>query len=344
MLEEIGRTTGAISLRIAYGYHIRDGPEQDPYIEMFEIAVNNFAKSTTPAAFFVDIIPALRYWPEWLPGGGFQTTARVWAKQLHDTIDMVYDYVKKQTAAGTAEPSFASALLEEQVHDDYLIKWAAASIQAGGSETTAAQLEAFLLAMMLYPEVQLAAQRELDAVIGSDRLPDLSDRSQLPYVDALCKEVLRWHVAAPTGIPHRTREDFIHDRGGDSKPLLIPKDSFVITNIWKMTHDPERYADPLVFNPNRFIATAMKPAETDPTRISFGFGRRICPGKLLADTALFMACSALLAVFDVSKPLENGVFVEPRLGQTTGTASHPFPFKCSVTPRSARALELIRGG
>lgn len=63
----------------------------------------------------------------------------------------------------------------------------------------AAQLEAFFLAMSLYPDVQVAAQEELNRVVGHDRLPDISDRAELPYVDALCKEVLRWHVAAPLG-------------------------------------------------------------------------------------------------------------------------------------------------
>ncbi|KAJ7445114.1 cytochrome P450 [Mycena latifolia] len=342
--DEIGRATGAIALRIAYGYRTVDGPGRDPYLEMLETAVNNFAKTTTPGAFMVDVIPALRYWPEWLPGGGFHTTAKIWSKQLHGAMDAAFDYVKKQMALGTAEESFASRLLEEKRHDDYLIKWAAGSIQGAGSDTTAAQLEAFFLAMCLYPDVQGAAQKEIDAVVGTDRLPELSDRTELPYMDALCKEVLRWHVAAPTGIPHRTREDFIYDRGGDSKAMFIPKDSLVIPNIWKMTHDPERYANPMVFDPTRFIATAVKEAEPDPTRMSFGFGRRICPGKVLADTALFMACSAILAVFDISKAREGGMIVEPRLGLTTGTVSHPFPFKCSVKPRNARALELIRGG
>ncbi|KAJ7704761.1 cytochrome P450 [Mycena rosella] len=324
IMDEIGRRTGAMALRIAYGYHIVEGPESDPYLEAFETSVNNFGSTTTPGAFLIDIIPALRYWPEWLPGGGFHTTARVWGKQLHDTIDSGLEYVKSQLAMGTAEPSFASGLLEEGKHSDYLIKWAAASIQAGGSDTTAAQLKGFLLAMILYPDVQVAAQKELDAVIGSDRLPDSSDRAQLPYVDALCKEVLRWHISAPTGVPHRTREDFIYDRGGESKPMLIPKDSFVIPNIWKMTHDSERYANPMVFDPTRFIATASKPVEVDPTRMCFGFGRRICPGKLLGDTALFMACSAMLAVFNISKGREDGELVEPRVGQTTGT--NPFQF------------------
>jgi hypothetical protein len=63
----------------------------------------------------------------------------------------------------------------------------------------AAQLEAFFLAMTLYPDVQAAAQKEIAQVVGNDRLPDISDRSHLPYVNALCKEVIRWHVAVPLG-------------------------------------------------------------------------------------------------------------------------------------------------
>ncbi|KAJ6533305.1 cytochrome P450 [Mycena vulgaris] len=341
---EIARTTGAITLRIAYGYKILDAPQKDPYMEMFTTSMDNFCRSTTPGAFMVDIVPALRYWPEWLPGGGFHTTARGWAKQVHGTMDTAYEYVKDNMAAGTAEKSFVSSLLEKQRHDDYAIKWAAGSIQAGGSETTAAQLEAFFLAMSLYPDVQTAAQDELDAVIGTDRLAGIPDRSQLPYLDALCKEILRWHTAAPTAVPHRTREDCIYERGQNYKPLLIPKDSLVIPNIWFMLHDPERYANPMAFDPTRFIVTSNEDAEMDPARICFGFGRRICPGKLLADTTLFLACSSILAVFNISKARENGVFVEPPLGQTTGTVSHPLSFKCVVEPRNTRALELIRSG
>ena len=53
--------------------------------------------------------------------------------------------------------------------------------------------------MMLYPEVQRKAQAEIDRVIGNDRLPTLADRANLPYVDAVAKEVLRWRPAAPFG-------------------------------------------------------------------------------------------------------------------------------------------------
>ncbi|KAJ6491945.1 cytochrome P450 [Mycena sanguinolenta] len=344
LIEDIRRMTGGISLRIAYGYHLQEGPERDPLLQMFETTGHNFSQSTAPGAFLVDIIPILRYWPEWLPGGGFHTKARQWSKQLHDTVNAGFEYVKNQMTAGTAETSFVSTLLEQKTHEDYLVKWAAASIEEAGSDTTAAQLEAFFLAMSLYPGVQSAAQEELERVVGRDRLPDLSDRTQLPYINALCKEVFRWHVASPTGLPHRAREDYIYLRDEDSEPMLIPKNSLVIPNIWKMTHDPERYADPMIFNPSRFIATDEKEAEQDPVRICFGYGRRICPGKLLADNLVFLTCSAVLSVFKISKVRENGVFVEPEVGQMSGTVSHPLPFRCVVEPRDGRALALIRGG
>jgi len=43
--------------------------------------------------------------------------------------------------------------------------------------------------MTAFPEVQKKAQEELDRVVGSDRLPTLEDLENLPYVDALLKEV-----------------------------------------------------------------------------------------------------------------------------------------------------------
>ncbi len=60
-------------------------------------------------------------------------------------------------------------------------------------------LNNFYLSMMLYPDVQRKAQAEIDAVVGTDRLPSLADREHLPYICALLKEVLRWGVVVPMG-------------------------------------------------------------------------------------------------------------------------------------------------
>ena len=58
---------------------------------------------------------------------------------------------------------------------------------------------AFFRSLVLYPEVQKHAQKELDAVTGGLRLPDYDDRPRLPYIDALCKEAMRWSMATPVG-------------------------------------------------------------------------------------------------------------------------------------------------
>jgi cytochrome P450 len=51
--------------------------------------------------------------------------------------------------------------------------------------------------MTLYPNVQRKAQAEIDRVVGNSRLPDYSDHDELPYLQAVLKEVLRWHPVVP---------------------------------------------------------------------------------------------------------------------------------------------------
>ena len=60
--------------------------------------------------------------------------------------------------------------------------------------------------MLLHPEVQLRAQRELDSVVGRDRMPTFADRSRLPYVNALIKEAVRWRPVDPLGFPRRSTQ------------------------------------------------------------------------------------------------------------------------------------------
>jgi cytochrome P450 len=58
----------------------------------------------------------------------------------------------------------------------------------------------FFLALTLFPQVQRRAQAELDIVVGRDRLPTFDDRPRLPYIEALCKELMRWQVVTPIGM------------------------------------------------------------------------------------------------------------------------------------------------
>lgn len=62
--------------------------------------------------------------------------------------------------------------------------------------------------MMLYPDAQKAAQKEIDALLQGERLPTLDDKDSLPHIQAIIKEVVRWNPVIPTGsfTPSQTRE------------------------------------------------------------------------------------------------------------------------------------------
>ncbi|KAJ3503676.1 hypothetical protein NLJ89_g8327 [Agrocybe chaxingu] len=329
LAEHIRRTAGAIILRIAFGYDIQEN--HDPFVKLADEATEQFSLSTAPGGFLVNLVPPLRYLPSWFPGAGFKKTAKLWWETLNAMTNNPYEWVKEHMKNGTAEVSFVSRLLEAEGADltperEHEIKWSAASLYSGGADTTVSSIYAFFLAMVLFPEVMRKAQQELDAVVGLDRLPTFSDRERLPYVNALTSEVLRWHTVAPTGDSFSSRLSPSIDTEHDAAPhsvmedniqngYLIPKGAIVIPNVWQMAHDPKVYSDPFTFKPERFLGSHPEP---DPREVCFGFGRRICPGRILADASIFLSCAMSLAVFDISKSTEDHTSFTSPHEQTTG--------------------------
>lgn len=61
-----------------------------------------------------------------------------------------------------------------------------------GIDTSTSALRIFLMAMMLYPDVQARARAGIDQVVMHDKMPSIDDGSSLPYLDAVLYEVLRW--------------------------------------------------------------------------------------------------------------------------------------------------------
>lgn len=272
-----------------------------------------------------------------MPGTGFKATARQMAAQLRQTTEQPYEFVKQQMREKKHKVSFLSQAIEssdaemERIH-----KWSASSMYLGGADTTVSSLMTFFLAMIKFPDVQKKAQEELDRVIGN-RLPTSADKGTLPYIDAVVKETHRWHPVAPMALPHSsTSEDVI--RG-----YRIPKGSLLLPNNWWFTHDPEVYADPMAFRPERFLDTPTHKAEPDPRNWTFGYGRRVCPGRYVADNALFITIAQSLAVFKVEKFVDqNGKTVEPELKFEPGVVSHPVPYRASIKPRSEMHERLIK--
>ena len=75
-------------------------------------------------------------------------------------------------------------------------------------------MASLFVALTLYPEAQKHAQAQIDSVVSRDRLPTLEDKSRLPYIEAFCKELLRWQVVSPQGAsssPVVCRNVYRHD-------------------------------------------------------------------------------------------------------------------------------------
>lgn len=70
-------------------------------------------------------------------------------------------------------------------------------------------LSCWFLAMVIYPGVQKRAQAELDRVLKG-RLPTFEDQQDLPYIQAMVTETLRWNGVAPLGLPHMSTKDDVY--------------------------------------------------------------------------------------------------------------------------------------
>ena len=335
LVQLIRTQAGSIILEMSYGYHI-ERTARDPLVDLADNALAQFSAACVPGAFLVDTFPFLKYIPDWIPGTSFKRTARHWKATVTATVDKPYAFVQRQMQAGTAQPSYLSKLLQSPLSPsaDHIARWSAASLYTGGADTTVSSLSCFFLAILLYPSVQDDAFTEISSVIGTHRLPTLSDRQSLPYIDALVKEVLRWHPVAPMGLPHRTTKAHVY------KDYLIPVGSYLMAGIWAMFHDPTVYRDPDTFSPSRFLGDNPEP---DPHDIAFGFGRRGCPGKILADKTLWLSIACTLAVFEIRKPVdEKGEEVKPIVDFLPGVISHPGKYRCDVVPRSDGHRKLVR--
>ena len=73
---------GGITLSISYGIDIKQ--TDDPFIDLAEKAMHTASQVTIPGALLVDMIPILKYVPEFVPGAGFQKRARIWRKLQED--------------------------------------------------------------------------------------------------------------------------------------------------------------------------------------------------------------------------------------------------------------------
>ncbi|KAK4703963.1 hypothetical protein P7C70_g2246, partial [Phenoliferia sp. Uapishka_3] len=307
-----------------------------------------------PGKYLVESVPALLWLPHFL--SPWRKIAMEQRKRDVAYYTRLVKEVQEKMADGTAALSFCRQLLEtKDKHGmtDLEIAYTCGTPFGAGVDTSSGTLMVFLLACAEYgPSFIPKAQAELDAVVGTERLPTFEDLPDLPYIQAILNETLRWRPIAVLGVglnplsilqltrcisaPKSSTEDDTY------QGMFIPKGSTLIANLWSIHLNPDDFPDPHRFDPERFMAKREYPGQWGHS--AFGFGRRICPGMHLASNSIFINIARILWGFNVGKAIDEVTGQEIPVdifAFTNGFNSLPEPFEVTIAPRSLAHTAVI---
>ena len=133
--------------------------------------------------------------------------------------------------------------------------------------------------------------------------------------------------------------------------MFIPAGCVVIGNVWALLHDPDVFPNPESFDPAHFISVEM--GGTYPTAAckkgvppfpdaAFGFGRRLCPGRALARTSVWLVAASVLSAFEVSLAKDEGGRDIPIVETwSSGMVGFPGPYDCQIRTRGKDAERIV---
>lgn len=175
----------------------------------------------------MDSLPALKYLPSLMaPFKRLGKAAHEFERELF--MNLLREVENKVNRGLPIADCFAKQFLSKGEKKDLTNdegSYVCGTMFEAGSGTTSGALEILTMALLLFPEVQVEAQKELDAVCGN-RIPQFEDEKNLPYIKAISKEALRWRPIVTQGIVHMSVKD---DRYGD---YFIPANTAVLGNHW----------------------------------------------------------------------------------------------------------------
>ncbi|KAJ3526568.1 hypothetical protein NMY22_g10111 [Coprinellus aureogranulatus] len=344
-MDHIRLVFGTIIMRTAYGFD--DIGRNEALIKNAEHVVEEVGESIKPTKFLVNIFPALRYVPSWFLGAGWKRHLN-WVAELSEQMRwQPFDDAKANTNRNY--PSISASLIDSLPDEggsilkrreaEAIARDVTAMAYIAGADTTVSSATALFLALANHPEVQRKAHSEIEAVVGTDRLPGIADRPALPYVHAIVKEIGRWFTVLPMGGPHSSVED------DEYEGYFIPKGTVVMPNIWAIMHDPDTFDDPFEFKPDRYMKDGqIDPSVPDAEIAAFGFGRRICPGRHFSHDTFFLLTAALLSTFTIDPPEDeagNPVPLELKVSSHTvwcvalkSASEHPLSWLMDTIPSS----------
>lgn len=284
----------------------------------------NFSKASEVGTWIVDAFPLLNYLPELL--APWKKTARKWHEDWEDLH-------KRNMQDALARPGWnwskdLCGAKEAKQMTSVDVSWDLGILCDAGVETTHCTLETFTLACVAHPEWISIAQRELDNIVGPDRLPDFGDLDKLPYIQAVVEENFRWHHILPTGMSHKTLKEDTY--GG----FMIPKGAMIIPLFIAMHNDEAFFDKPADFVPERWLGR-------QPQGGNFGYGRRVCTGRHIARKSLAIAIARLLWAYNIRSKNGQKVVVSQEESFTSGFISVPKHFDAAFEIRSGKHRDVV---
>nr|P98181.1 RecName: Full=Cytochrome P450 1A1; AltName: Full=CYPIA1 [Pagrus major] len=159
-----------------------------------------------------------------------------------------------------------------------------------GFDTISTALSWSVMYLVAYPEIQERLYQEMETVMGPDRMPCLSDRTQLTLPEAFILEIFRHSSFLPFTIPHCTTKDT------SLNGYFIPKAPCIYIKQWPVIHDDDDVLDPSSFNPDRFLkadGTEVNKLNGEKMMV-FGMGKRRCIGEVIARNEVYLFLAILL--------------------------------------------------
>uniref|UniRef100_A0A3B5LV85 Uncharacterized protein n=1 Tax=Xiphophorus couchianus TaxID=32473 RepID=A0A3B5LV85_9TELE len=247
---------------------------------------------TVGAGSLVDVMPWLQSFPN--PVRNVYETFKVINSEFFSYVkDKVIQHRESFNPEVTRDMSDAIIKAIEHGEESKLerefVEATVTDLIGAGQDTMSTVMQWILLLLVKYPDYQAKLQQLIDKVVGQDRLPSVEDRSNLALLDAFIYETMRFTSFVPFTIPHSTTADVTIES------LHIPKDTVVFINQWSVNHDPQKWKDPHVFDPKRFIDEngALDRDRTSSVMI-FSTGKRRCIGSQIAKVQVFLFAAVLL--------------------------------------------------
>ncbi|KAL9312967.1 hypothetical protein ACSQ67_018419 [Phaseolus vulgaris] len=218
---------------------------------------------------------------------------------------------------------------------DTVIKATCLTLISAATDTTTATMTWALSLLLNNRHALKKVQDELDEHVGMEKLVNESDINKLVYLQAVVKESMRLHAAAPLPGPREFTNDCT--LGG----YHVQAGTRLILNSWKMQRDPRVWPNPLEFQPERFLST-HKGVDVKGQHfelLPFGGGRRSCPGMSFALQMTHLALAAFLQAFKVTTLNNEPVDMSAIFGLTLIKAT---PLQLLIQPRLPHQLLSIQ--